>query len=825
MTFRQPIILTTLSALMVILPTAPAQVVLDGTLGSSGPLSGPNYKIGAELGQQRGKNLFHSFERFGLTSSESAIFSGPNSVNNIISRVTGGNPSNIDGTIRSNIPKANLYFLNPYGIMFGPNAKLDVQGSFHASTADTLRFEDGSQFNARNPGSSSLTVAPIEAFGFLSGSPAALSVTGSELSVNPGQTLSFIGGNLSIDKAKLTAPFGRMNLASFAGTGDVIPKYEDLSVSKLGGNFRIAGESEITTTGDGGGAIYIRGGKIVVENSVVESNTEGADAGKGINVKGNDLTLNDGRLVAETYGTGDGGNITIDVVGLVELLGEKVPNEPTNILKTLISTRTHDKTEGAGAGGHIEIKAGQLNLTKGRHIGSLTRGSGQGGHIHIIVTDSLTIDGADSSAGFSVIGTQADNKGNAGNIVLKAKEVILKKGVQISSITLNHGNSGDITIEGIRLRLVDGVQVQADTKGKGQGGNIYVNMAESISISGSPLINSSGRKLPNGFFSSSTPQGPPPAGEVPELGDAGKLVLEADQLNMSDRAVVSALTAVGEGQGGKIAIKVRQLNLIGKSQISARSVAGARGKGGEIELDVTDLYMREGSYVTTSTNGPGEGGRIKINVRNLNMVEKSSISAGSSPPPPPADPYNGPMGDAGNITLNVADSLRMQSGSSIGTNADLAGGGKIDITFQGALLHLSDSNISSSVQAGEGGGGDMTITGDLILLEDSDITAQADEGPGGNITIKNLGLVKTSNSLIDASSKLGIDGEVLRTGREENFEELLRLRDNFLRAEDQLLGKRCAGLTRDDLSTFRITIRDTPAENSTDLKKHLILDW
>ncbi|EDN69451.1 Large exoprotein containing haemagglutination activity domain [Beggiatoa sp. PS] len=143
-----------------------AEITLDGTLGPSLSLTGPDYAINAELGQQQGNNLFHSFENFNLNANESATFSGANTIQNVISRVTGGNPSNIDGLIRSTIPNADMYFLNPYGIMFGPTAKLDVQGSFHASTADYLRLGKGGQFNARQPNNSILTVAPVEAFWF-----------------------------------------------------------------------------------------------------------------------------------------------------------------------------------------------------------------------------------------------------------------------------------------------------------------------------------------------------------------------------------------------------------------------------------------------------------------------------------------------------------------------------------------------------------------------------------------------------------------------------------------------------------------------------------
>ncbi|MCP3873928.1 MAG: filamentous hemagglutinin N-terminal domain-containing protein, partial [Desulfobacteraceae bacterium] len=169
-----------LLAIPILISTLPtnAEVTLDGSLGRSGALPGPDYQIGADLGKQHGGNLFHSFQDFNLNRAESATFSGPNSVNNVISRVTGGNPSQIDGLIRSTIPNADMYLLNPHGIMFGKNARLDVQGGFHASTADYLRLKDGGRFDARQPKNSILTVAPVEAFGFLNSQVAPISVQG-----------------------------------------------------------------------------------------------------------------------------------------------------------------------------------------------------------------------------------------------------------------------------------------------------------------------------------------------------------------------------------------------------------------------------------------------------------------------------------------------------------------------------------------------------------------------------------------------------------------------------------------------------------------------
>ncbi len=125
-----------------------AQVITDGTVGPATALAGPDFAIGADLGTQTGGNLFHSFQRFSIATGEIATFSGPSSANNVISRVTGGAVSDIDGTIRSTIPGADVFLINPAGLVFGPNASLDVQGSFHASSADYLGFADGTRYSA-----------------------------------------------------------------------------------------------------------------------------------------------------------------------------------------------------------------------------------------------------------------------------------------------------------------------------------------------------------------------------------------------------------------------------------------------------------------------------------------------------------------------------------------------------------------------------------------------------------------------------------------------------------------------------------------------------
>ena len=201
-----------------LLPASHAQMTLDGSLGPRGALPGPHYVIPAEVGQLRGGNLFHSFGQFNIQRSESATFTGPASVDNIFSRVTGGNPSVINGLLQTNIPGANLYLLNPSGVLFGPKAQLNVSGSFHVSTANVIRFSDGATFSANLADKSTLTVSPPVAFGFLDSHPAGIVIQGSQLSVQQGKTFSVTGGDITMTASPeamsqspaLGAPSGRI---------------------------------------------------------------------------------------------------------------------------------------------------------------------------------------------------------------------------------------------------------------------------------------------------------------------------------------------------------------------------------------------------------------------------------------------------------------------------------------------------------------------------------------------------------------------------------------------------------------------------------------
>src|SRR5262249_53871736 len=143
-------------------------------------------------------NLFHSFGDFNVHTNESATFTGPDAIRNVIGRVTGGQASEIDGALRLEMPNAALYLLNPAGVMFGPNATLDVPGSFHVSTADYVKLSDGGRYAATRPETSVLTSAPPAAFGFLGPNPAPITIKGSTLQATTEQVLSVVGGDVTM---------------------------------------------------------------------------------------------------------------------------------------------------------------------------------------------------------------------------------------------------------------------------------------------------------------------------------------------------------------------------------------------------------------------------------------------------------------------------------------------------------------------------------------------------------------------------------------------------------------------------------------------------
>jgi filamentous hemagglutinin family protein len=820
-----------------------AEITLDGTLGTGIALEGPNYAIGAELGQQHGSNLFHSFGQFNINNNESATFSGPININNVIGRVTGGRPSNIDGLLRSTIPNADVYLINPAGMLFGPNATLDVQGSFHASTADTLRFRDGGEFNASNPQNSLLTIAPISAFGFLTDSPQPLSISGSatktnKLSVPTGNALSLIGGDIQVTRSKLSANSGRINIAGVAGQGDVTLSPEDLILPGGAADVRLE-NSSVNVSGNAGGSIYIRAGQFFIDNASIDNSTRDAAAGD-INVQAENLIASrGGRFGSTTVGTGQGGKIKIKVNELTEFSGEIVRSNGSVSASGI--NLTSRETGNAGA---VDLETAKLNLKEGARISATAFKSGKGGNINIQATDSISLSGIGSQGQGSSISAntqgQTENAGKGGVIALKARDLHLADGALITTITFGTGQGGHVkinTTEGVtlsgedyrgvtsgiltdsqgsgdgghvelkanQLTLLNGSNIRANSSQSGQGGKISINVNDLVKLEG---LDSAGY----GSYIMANAQG-----KTVDAGNGGTIEIIAGRLQLADGAQIATST-FGPGQGGELAVKVTEkATFSGQDQSEEGFRSGlfttsegqteAAGNGGTIVLVAGDLRLAENGEFSAMTYGPGVGGNINIQAQTVKLTDSTVMASSEA------------RGDAGQVVLVIGDKLQMRD-STIETKALNADGGNMELIAT-SYVYLVNSRITTSVSEDFGGGGNIILNPKFVVLDGSQVFAKAKKGAGGNINLTTTGVYNFTGEaiaeIINASSEFGVDGLVTIATPDNNSDEAMFALPATIFDASALLDKPCGQRLAENLSHFIVAASEGTSNEPDDL--------
>lgn len=695
-----------------------AEVVLDGTLGHSRALAGPDYQVDGHLGQQQGDNLFHSFQSFNLYNGETITFSGPDHINHVINRVTGGHPSEIDGTLRNTMPRADFYLINPAGLLFGPNATLDMPGAFHASTADTLYLQEDGEFNASTPNNSALTAAPPAAFGFLSNAPAALTAQGSQLTVPERQQLSLVGGDITVEqRAQLTAAFGRVNLASVAESGNVAIQKNNLTAPPSRGDMTLK-DAAITLDGEGSGALFVRAGRFVLDNTDISMKTKGAADGLAASIEADELTaINGGNINSVTWGAGKGSDVHVKVKSAVALQGANPDATEATQVTSGIYAESGDfldpasaANQFAGDSGNIILNAGKLRLSEGGQISSSTfSATGQGGEITVKVAGPITIsgqlpDGSYASGLFSVSQNMTEAQGEI--------------------------QGGTIQLEAAQLNITQGGEISTFSFGAGSGGDIHVKVAGEVLITGR-------------FVSAAGEAGAPSRMMSAAFQDqAGQIRIDADHINIIEEGRVVA--TVVSGQAGVVHLQAQNI-LINNGIIA---VATVDGQAGDISLKANTLVAQDDALITAESLGTGQGGNVKIEVDRIYLSDKSTLLAAARS-----------SGDAGRIVITAKELLRIQNGF-IQTQTKESDGGDISLNSKG-YLYLVHSEMTTSVRGDKGDGGNMEIKPNFVVLDDSRIQANAFEGDGGNISITATGLYEFSQSVIEASSRYGLDGEVV----------------------------------------------------------------
>lgn len=754
------------------------QVVLDGKFGTKGPLAGPNYSIDAAKGLTRGNNLFHSFAQFDLSAGETANFHGPANIRNILSRVTGGTPSSIDGTIRSDIPGANFFFLNPKGVLFGPNAAIDVSGSFAATSANYLKLANGARFVAAiDADDSVLTTDPVVAFGFLEGADGQVQMGGSAKS-GAGQSLSLVGSGVSVvDGAHLESLNGHIYLTGVSTAGEVPFASADALASK---------PQSRKLAGAGSDNISIRGGRLVVDNARVSATSANGE----LNVAMSDslAIVNGGQITSTSSAEASGGNINIDAPSI--LIDARDGENPTRVATETISESA------LGTGGDLTIRSESLEIRGGGEISVSTFGPGAAGQLNID-TSTLRLQGSDmpmlptqiSANAAPGIGTES---GAGGGITIQANSVTVENFAGIMAFTAGDADAGAIHIESGEIFLANGA-VTTSTAGVGKGGEIDLT-AQRITLDG-PFASITAVTT---ALNQATP-----------AGAGGVITIEAGSLTLLNDSGISANT-YGDGAGGNISIAAESLVLDTASSqpgsipgISAASnpsffEEGGGGKGGDISLRVGALALRNGMSVSTSSATSGDGGNIHVQADTISLDGQSSIQAASTE-----------SGKAGTLQVQSSGDIVLSRKSFISTSALNSSGGDIRVEA-GRELRLLDGQITA--QAGPGGGGNITVIApDLVYLLDSTFTAQA-VGDGGNLSVdsdffiinrsslvskstsENGGNITItsdyffqSGSVIDASAPFGLPGTVTVTAPEVDLSgSLIALPGNLLGLEMEL---------------------------------------
>lgn len=681
-------------AALTLAAAAHAEVVTDGTTGGAGKVSlrGPDYDIRPEYGDLAGRNLFHSFSQFNIDTGESAVFSGPSSVLNIISRVTGGDFSTIDGLLRSAVPGADLYLLNPAGILFGPNASLDVGGAFHGSTADYLRMGESERFYSVPLAGENFSSAPPSAFGFLASSVSPITIDGSSIE-SLGNTVSLVGGNLTIENsAQITIGGGRLDMAAVASQGEVVPGPEGLDVSSFDAmaDITISGNLQNRPSGISmsTGSIFIRGGRFVVDNSEIIADapyTVGEQPESTFDIQADQVEIKNGALLStDTFGRVDGADLNIQARDTVDVSGAVLRVGSFGV-------------KASGDAGELNVTAREITLGDGTLIQSESR---------------------------------EKSTGNAGNVTLQAGETVTLSDTQINTFTTGTGNAGNVSVTADAVRLDTGADIRAFTRGSGDAGTVSIDAGRSIVLTGDATVRteteSAGRAglielaADEVFFektatvsSSSLASGRRITGED---GAAGTIRVAANsRAVLKDDAVIKTETQ-GSGTAGDIYVLAGQFEADGRGALSSNSIAELRGgDAGTITVTADDIAQLTGGATLSTDAVSGGGGKISVSAGTGVYLLDSEISTS----------VNMGEGDGGDIRIGDTENATVPkyvvlNRSAILANADEGDGGAIFIATEN-YLQSADSVVEATSQRGNEGSINITapnveLIGGLTVL-------------------------------------------------------------------------------------------------------------
>ncbi|HEY9670298.1 MAG TPA: filamentous hemagglutinin N-terminal domain-containing protein [Waterburya sp.] len=718
---------------LVTVSSVQAQIVPDNTLPVNSTVTPGCTVCTINGGTVRGANLFHSFSSFGVPTGGEAYFNNGLQIQNILTRVTGNSVSNIDGVLRAN-GTANLFLLNPNGIIFGAGASLNVGGSFLATTANAIGFGNLGFFSASAPNvpSSLLTVNP-SALLFNQLTPAAITSqsiapSGSDprgatygLRVPDGRSLLLVGGDINVDGlgigdqvndingGGLKAYGGRIELGGLAEAGSVglVVDGNNVSLSFPMGvvraNVSLTNAAEVNVRAGGGGSIAINAQNLTMAG--VSQLLAGIDSGLG----------SSGSIA---------GNIEINTTGVINLSN--------------LSLLDNTLQEGArGQGGDTNITTSQLLVSGGSQIGAGTFGAGNAGNLTVFASDKV-----------QVIGISADGRIGSG----------------LFTSSLGTGNAGNLTITTGQLLVSNGAQVSAGSFSAGNGGNLTVFATDKVQLIGS----SADVRYTSGLLTTSE-----------GTGNAGNITITTGQLLVAAGAQVAAGT-FGAGNGGNLTVNATdKVQLIGRSAddlfpTGLYTQSQGTGDAGNLTITTPTLQVQDGAYVSVRSDA-GVAGNMTIQANSL-LLNQGILSAQTV--------KNGK--DGANINLLGLDLLRLDNESRISANAqNQANGGNITInsTLIVATPPTGPDGSDITGNAAQGNGGRVNITTQGLfgiqfrpqLTPQNDITVSSQSGIPGTFQLDKVaidpsqGLEVLPTTLVDRTNQIDQSCSAGGGNRENNF--------------------------------------------------------
>ncbi|MDZ8186189.1 MAG: filamentous hemagglutinin N-terminal domain-containing protein [Nostoc sp. ChiSLP02] len=798
-----------------------AEITPDSTLGNESSIVTEGVEIKGGIGNRidggavRGANLFHSFREFSIDDGQRVYFSNPTGIENILTRVTGNNPSNILGTLGV-LGNANLFFINPNGILFGKNARLDIAGSFVGTTANAIQFGNQGFWNASTPEITPLlTVNPSALFfnqiprGTIETraiAPTGLDASGEEtfgLRVGDNRSLLLLGSDINLNGGSLNALGGRIDLGGLAAPGSVELKFagNNLSMSFPDGvpraDVSLSNNAKLNVTAENGGSIAIAARNIdVAGESIIQ-----AGIGFGLGNFSNQA-----------------GEITLNATDLITL----------SQLSTIQNTVEQNAT---GNSGDIKVTTGSFSISDGSQVIVSTLGQGNAGNVTIQARDTVTLDGLNSEYYSTKIVSNIARKGvgQAGNINIQTGSLSMRNTALLDSGTAGQGSAGNITIQARKAVLLDGSDIASEVSSRaifGKGGNIEIE-ADSLSvINGSQLSTSSYGNgdagnvtiqiygvngvafdgvssedgFPSGAFSTMSNNG---------VGKGGNIQIAAESLFVSNGAQLQVAT-IGKGDAGTITIKARdRISFNGTASYGLPSGAfssvepEAVGKGGNIYITTGSLSVSNGAGLNSQTRGIGDAGNISIQAQDWVLFDGVSLldfsSGAFSTVALGAQGKGGDieiianslsisnrarlnaqtdsMGKAGNILVTANTFDAASGGELLTSTSSSSNAGDITLRIRDRLTLTGDSTgiFANTTANATGNSGNIFIDPKVMMIRDAAKIAVDNQGTGigGTIDIQAGKLTLDNQAVISAETASNTGGDI-----QLQLTDLLLLRHN-----------------------------------------------